>query len=122
METGDETNIFLPSINLTKILSGVSSSIQEKKKANANRYQCPLCHYCSAELGKLQRHIRCVHTGEKPFHCTYCPYRTGDKSCLRKHHATHKGKAFQCPVCPYSAAHQHKLDEHMKTHVDSNNQ
>lgn len=90
-----------------------------RKPKPENKFKCPLCHYSSTEMGKLQRHIRCVHTGEKPFKCTYCDYRTGDKSCLRKHLFTHKGKAFQCPKCPFSASQPNKLEDHMTlSHAD----
>lgn len=47
------------------------------------------CHICGSSVSRanLQRHIR-THTGEKLYGCPDCHYRTGDRSNLRRHHAS----------------------------------
>lgn len=50
----------------------------------------------------LQLHMR-QHTGEKPFICEHCDYRTGDHNSLRRHRMRHTGaKPYKCPHCPYA--------------------
>ncbi|KAK4309643.1 hypothetical protein Pmani_018754 [Petrolisthes manimaculis] len=48
---------------------------------------CPVCNktFCSRNRRQdLQRHIL-SHTGERPFACSYCPYRATLKGNLKKH-------------------------------------
>lgn len=39
----------------------------------------------------LQMHFR-QHTGDKPFNCKICDYKTGDHNTLRRHIMQHTGK------------------------------
>lgn len=47
-------------------------------------YLCPVCLKESKDKEDFRRHYM-THTGEKPFHCPYCPYRACHKSNLTKH-------------------------------------
>ena len=46
--------------------------------------QCPSCNYRSKWLSDVKRHHR-IHTGEKPFACSKCPYRANQRTSLRTH-------------------------------------
>ncbi|KAF2363536.1 Zinc finger C2H2-type, partial [Trinorchestia longiramus] len=46
--------------------------------------RCPHCTYVTANRGHMQEHLR-THTGERPFSCWLCSYRSSKKSTLKRH-------------------------------------
>ncbi|XP_050692055.1 protein tramtrack, beta isoform-like isoform X9 [Eriocheir sinensis] len=54
--------------------------------------RCHWCHICKREFpfpSKLTEHMR-THTGEKPFACPFCPFRTSLKWNLKSHMSRHQ--------------------------------
>jgi hypothetical protein len=45
-----------------------------------------------------------THTGDKPFKCRFCDFRSAQGGHVRIHERRHTGeKPYTCPFCPYAA-------------------
>jgi len=57
-------------------------------KDSDGKYGCRFCDFKSNLKFSVKRHER-THTGEKPFACRYCPYRSASGN-MKKHEQSHK--------------------------------
>ncbi|KAH3849009.1 hypothetical protein DPMN_091394 [Dreissena polymorpha] len=48
------------------------------------RFCCPVCAKLFFSLSNIDSHIR-MHTGDKPFQCNICSYKSTQKGNLRRH-------------------------------------
>ncbi|KAK4326091.1 hypothetical protein Pmani_003346 [Petrolisthes manimaculis] len=60
-------------------------------------HRCPFCAYSSVYQNNLTKHVR-THTGEKPFVCALCPFRTSQNSSLKRHMINIHGQVEDVPA------------------------
>ncbi|UYV65689.1 hypothetical protein LAZ67_3005152 [Cordylochernes scorpioides] len=79
-------------------------------------FKCEYCDYKSAAKYQLDRHLF-KHTRIKPFKCEFCDHKTSNKNDLNKHSRIHTGdKPFKCEYCDYRAAANYQLARHLIKH------
>ena len=62
-------------------------------------FKCGVCDSCFLKEGDKIVHMR-IHTGETPYVCPDCPYKTNQTSNLKTHSRVHSGeKPAKCKEC-----------------------
>ncbi|XP_051157083.1 zinc finger protein 160-like [Leptopilina boulardi] len=98
---------------------------------NVKQHACPFggCQFRAVSTGHIKRHVRTIHTNEKPYKCRYCTYASSTLENLRKHILSttlHIGKTiYECDVCkekgldPYCTNFAKELKAHfIEEHSD----
>ncbi|TPP63889.1 Zinc finger protein [Fasciola gigantica] len=80
------------------------------------KYVCEFCQRAFVRDDKRKRHIRCVHSHERPFVCEVCAKAFARKDKLQEHARHHnRDITFPCPVCPDLFVMRSHLNRHLRT-------
>ncbi|KJH43835.1 zinc finger, C2H2 type [Dictyocaulus viviparus] len=88
--------------------------VGEQREMMEKPFKCPYCEHRSKEKSGLEKHIRCIHTGEAPYKCKYCKQSFKVQSNLVRHIRSHTGeKPYVCKKCGVSYADKKNMDAHV---------
>ncbi len=102
----DEVNRELCAVAVDEMFESWSPEIQRQILAewddwrdDQSGHYCEHCGKVFARPDSLKRHVRRVHTEERPFVCMDCEKCFATKDRLKRHEKTHREKSYECPKC-----------------------
>ena len=82
------------------------------------RYPCSVCEKAFCDKSSLNKHIKSVHMGYRPFKCTECDRTFSERKTMAEHLRTHTGeRPFLCTFCPKTFKRVSELNHHIRWHT-----
>ena len=88
-------------------------------KHSSKLFACDKCDFRNVRRSHLNRHMRTVHSLEKPFACHGCEFRTSYRPTLTRHsklNCPSLRQTFSCDLCNLKTTTKNNLSQHMLTH------
>jgi len=85
-------------------------------------FQCSISPYRHKKIHSEKKSIRTrIYSGKRPFECSICRKRFGQKSCLEVHTRIHTAvKLFECTFCTERFSRKFNLKLHIRVHEGKN--
>ncbi|MPC32195.1 Zinc finger protein 468 [Portunus trituberculatus] len=99
----------------------MSAAGDSANNSGSKVYPCEVCGHVFKWPYLLARHYR-THTGEKPYPCPHCTYRTTRREYINRHVCAApvpllKEPALMCHVCCKTFGFPSHLKRHMRIHT-----
>lgn len=91
-------------------------ALHEEEDENPDSVQtCSICSYKTKDNCHMELHIR-THSGEKPFQCDMCTFKSAERGVLNSHFARKhtNRRPFKCSFCDFRAIGVSFLNQHVK--------
>ena len=81
-----------------------------------------VCQYCKKEFREkrsLDKHIRAIHSSDKPYNCNHCSETFRTKVQQENHMSSHmRDFSHKCDRCQMTFRKQEELNTHYRTHLE----
>uniref|UniRef100_A0A8D8X5Y4 Zinc finger protein 64 homolog, isoforms 1 and 2 n=1 Tax=Cacopsylla melanoneura TaxID=428564 RepID=A0A8D8X5Y4_9HEMI len=74
----------LPKFNIKKVVLHCKTCVSMVRLGDQYRFVCLMCSYHTINSEHFKRHVR-KHTGDKPFKCKFCNFRSSRKDTTVQH-------------------------------------
>ena len=101
---------------IAKVSKAKKTTGQVVKNMNwYKKFNCNECGKFFTQKCDLERHMNCVHKGEKEFQCNQCDHKTSLKQNLTRHIlGVHKKRnSYHCEQCDFRSSYAYSLKRHM---------
>lgn len=98
-------------------MCGYASAVKHSLVVHMRRHTGKLCQppFFSLSVYKMVNDLNFV-SGEKPYQCEKCDYKTADHNALRRHKMKHSGvRSYKCSHCSYTCIQASTYKVHIKT-------
>jgi KRAB domain-containing zinc finger protein len=84
-------------------------------------FKCTKCPFSARVNKELKEHMK-IHVSEKKYKCAECSdFETNSSEKLKNHIEKHsKEKPFRCPKCKYASKVEDNVSKHMEAHLGKN--